>query len=139
MRYKVIKEFGVAKKDDVFILDDCGFASLNVTETNNGSEYTRAMSMDECTADRLVDKGYLKELNDECQCCCQECACERIEDTVELIDELLDKYDKDNTEVQEKAKKGEIQPCVKVESETVYYNLTKVLNRIRKELVKEDE
>ena len=37
----------------------------------------------------------------------------------------------------EKANKGEIQPCVKLEAETVYYNLNKVLNKIKDTLTNE--
>ena len=39
--------------------------------------------------------------------------------------------------MKKKADKGEVQPCVKVEAETVYYNLTKVLTRIKDELTNE--
>ena len=135
MEYKVVKEFGSAKKGDVLTVDECGFASFDITEKNGRSEYTRAMTIDENTADDLVENGYLVELDDDC--CCEDCPCKKIEDTVELIDNLLGQYSKDHEDVLKKAEKGEVQPCVKVEAETVYYNLSKVLNKIKKELTNE--
>ena len=138
MEYKVIKAFGAAREGDVMTSDDNGYVSFNVTEKKGKSEYTRAMAIDEFTADDLVEDGFLEVIGDECECeertCCP---CKKIDDTVELIDNLLGKYDEDHTETLKKAEKGEIPPCVKVEAETVYYNLKKVLERIKKELVNE--
>ena len=62
---------------------------------------------------------------------------DKINSTVEFIDKLLDQYEKDYKEVMDKYNEGNIQPCVKVEAETVYYNLTKVLNKVREELTNE--
>ncbi len=140
MKYKVIKDFGVAKKGDVLVSDALGFFSFDVTRQTDNAAYTRAMTIDETTANCLADNDYLVEVTDECdckKCTCKECVCKKIDDTVALIDELVKQYDEDNKKVQEKAAKGEIQPCVKVESETVYYNLNKVLNKIREQLTNE--
>lgn len=137
MSYKVIKEFGSAKKGDVLESDNFGFVSFDVTEKSSRGliEYTRAMTLDEDTADCMVEDGYLEKLEDEC--CCVACPCKKIEDTVELIDSLLEQYDEDHEEMLKKAEKGEIQPCVKLEAETVYYNLNKVLNKIKDTLTNE--
>ena len=37
----------------------------------------------------------------------------------------------------DKYSEGKVPPCVKLEAETVYYNLTKVLNKIKEELINE--
>lgn len=140
MEYKVIKDFGaVAKKDEIFEVNDRGFAVLNVTQENDNYTQQRFAMLDLATVDELIKEGYLREITDERYCCgeCQYCSCKKIEDTVGLIDGLLEKYKQNNEEVNEKASKGEIPPCVKVEADTVYYNLNKVLNRIKKELVDE--
>lgn len=55
MSYKVIKEFGSAKKGDVLAEDETGLVSFNVSEDN----YTRMMSLDYDTADYLCEEGYL--------------------------------------------------------------------------------
>ncbi len=124
MKYKVIKEFGSAKKGDMLVADETGLVSFNITEGSSN----RAMSMDCDTADDLCERGYLIEI-DETE--------DKISSTVELINSLLDTYELNMRETNEKADKGEIQPCVKLEAETVYYNLNKVLNKIKDTLVNE--
>lgn len=124
MKYKVIKEFASAKKGDMLVMDETGLVSFNITEDSS----SRAMSMDCDTADDLCEKGYLLELND---------TEDKISSTVEFIDNLLDTYESNMRETLEKADKGEIQPCVKLEAETVYYNLNKVLNKIKDTLTNE--
>lgn len=133
MKYKVVKEFGSAKKGDVLESDNFGFVTFDITEKTKNSEYTRAMTLDEDTADFMAEDGYLVKLEDECA----ECSCKKVANTVKLIDNLLKQYDEDHADVLKKAEKGEIQPCVKVEAETVYYNLNKVLNKIKSELIDE--
>lgn len=124
MKYKVIKEFGSAKKGDMLVADETGLVSFNITEGSSN----RAMSMDCDTADDLCERGHLIEIDE---------ADDKIADTVDLIDDLLDTYERNMQETNEKAKKGEIQPCVKLEAETVYYNLNKVLNKIKDTLTNE--
>ena len=136
MKYKVIENFGVAQKGDVLKTDDYGLVSFNITNTNDHGEYTRSMSIDVDTADWLVEEGKLEKVEED-EICNTECMRNKIQYTVGLIDGLLEKYKQNNEEVNEKANNGEIPPCVKVEADTVYYNLNKVLNRIKKELVDE--
>lgn len=126
MKYKVVKEFGSAKKGDMLVEDEMGFVSFDITE--NGC--TRMMSLDYDTADLLCEEEYLVAIEDRDNEA-------KIEDTVELIDSLLKMYADNAKETEEKANKGEIQPCVKVEAETVYYNLNKVLNKIKDTLTNE--
>lgn len=123
MKYKVIEDFGSAKKGD--ILDDeeyreLGLVSFYIEDGN----HTRVMSMDYDTADFFVEEGKLEEL-------IEDKAANKIESTVELIDTLLEKYESDYADVMTKYKEGKVQPCVKVEAETVYFNLTKVLNKVK--------
>lgn len=131
MKYKVIEDFGSAKKGD--ILDDeeyrdLGLVSFYIEDGN----YTRVMSMDYETADSFVEEGKLEVINeDNCGCC------DKINKTTELIDTLLDQYKADYANVMEEYKKGKVQPCVKVEAETVYFNLNKVLTKIKEELTNE--
>ena len=82
--------------------------------------------LDERTVEDIYAQGFLSadtEPSSE--------ANETINKTVELIDKLLDTYANDYKEMKDKADKGEVQPCVKVEAETVYYNLNKVLTKIK--------
>lgn len=125
MSYKVIKEFGSAKKGDALAEDETGLVSFNIAEDN----YTRMMSLDYDTADYLCEEGYLLSIDDESKY--------NVDATLELIDDLLEKYESNLKETNERANKGEIQPCVKLEAETVYYNLNKVLNKIKDTLTNE--
>lgn len=75
------------------------------------------------------EEGYLLSVDDESKY--------NVDATLELIDDLLKKYESNLKETNEKANKGEIQPCVKLEAETVYYNLNKVLNKIKDTLTNE--
>lgn len=125
MNYKVIKEFGSAKKGDVLAEDEIGLVSFNISEDN----YTRMMSLDCDTADYLCEEGYLLSINDKSKY--------NVDATLELIDDLLEKYKNNLKETDKKANKGEIQSCVRLEAETVYYNLNKVLNKIKDTLTNE--
>lgn len=124
MKYKVIKEFGSAKKGDMLVADETGLVSFSITEGSSN----RAMSMDCDTADDLCERGYLVEIDE---------ASDKISSVIEFIDDLLVTYELNMQETNKKASKGEIQPCVKLEAETVYYNLNKVLNKIKDTLTNE--
>lgn len=123
MKYKVVKEFGSAKKGDLLEEDETGLVSFYIEEGN----MTRSMSLDYDTADYMCEEEYLLAIEDRS-------AQDKVSDTLELIDSLLNQYDKDAKDTMEKADRGEVQPCVRVEAETVYYNLNKVLNKIRESL-----
>lgn len=126
MKYKVIKEFGSAKKGDILEEDETGLVSFYVEEGN----MTRSMSLDYDTADFMCEEEYLLAIEDRN-------AQDKVNDTIELIDSLLEQYDQDAKDTVEKANRGEVQPCVRVEAETVYYNLNKVLNKIKESLTNE--
>ena len=92
-----------------------------------GDNYSyRSMSISDDIADLYVEEGYLEEVEDN-----------KSTKVVELIDDLVNQYDKDYKEVMGKYSEGKVPPCVKLEAETVYYNLTKVLNKIKEELINE--
>ena len=129
MQYKFTKDYGFFKAGDILNWDeDINAFTLDV-ETENGF---RAAMLDERTAEDIYDQGFLSagiEPKNE--------ANEAINKTVELIDSLLDTYANDYKEMKDKADKGEVQPCVRVEAETVYYNLNKVLTKIKDTLKNE--
>lgn len=122
MNYKVIKDFACVKKGDVFVPDTEDEDMYTMEVDANGSY--RYASIDEASAKQYCERGLLIEVSN-------------VEDTLELIDALLEQYDEDYQNTMSKAENGDIQPCVKVEAETVYYNLTKVLNKIKESLINE--
>lgn len=123
--YKVVKPYGVAEKGDIFESKD-GLYVMSVTT----DDYSKSMVIDSNTADYLCKEGYLLDVTER-----------NVEDkvatTLDLIDGLTKEYADNLNEVNEKADKGEIPACVAVEARTVYYNLSKVLNKIKKELLDE--
>lgn len=125
MKYKVIKDYGFFKEGDILTWDEeLNAYTLDVQEGNT----FRSAMVDSYTVDYIFDEGHLEEINR---------SDEKIEEVVEFIDKLIGQYKQDYDKTMELAKNGKIQPCAKVEAETVFFNLTKVLNRVREELINE--
>lgn len=126
MEYTFKKDFGFFKANDVLTWnEDVDAFTMDVEEGNS----FRSAMIDERTVEDLRLEGLL-EANAEPEN-------DKINTTVEFIDCLLKQYEDDYKEVTQKYKEGKVQPCVKVEAETVYFNLTKVLNKIKEELTNE--
>lgn len=126
MEYTFKKDFGFFKANDVLTWnEDIDAFTMDVEDGNS----FRSAMIDERTVEDLRSEGLLvanaEPEND------------KINTTVEFIDSLLKQYEDDYKEVTQKYKEGKVQPCVKVEAETVYFNLTKVLNKIKEELTNE--
>lgn len=126
MEYTFKKDFGFFKANDVLTWnEDIDAFTMDVKEGNS----FRSAMIDERTVEDLRLEGLLAA-NAEPEN-------DKINTTVEFIDSLLKQYENDYKEVTQKYKEGKVQPCVKVEAETVYFNLTKVLNKIKEELTNE--
>lgn len=127
MEYKVIKSFGIAKKGDIFKYN-VDTNTFEMIDENNG--FNRYMAID-CNTLEIYEKNgnviELKHSNGYLE--------KTIKETIEFIDSLLEQYDSDLNETIRKFNNGEVQPCVKLEAETVYYNLTKVLKEIKSKLI----
>ena len=136
--YKVIKEFDNAKKGDIFIeTEDGTYLMERNTEDNNVSSCYESvirsyvsMELTEAAVAYYVAKGCLLEIKeeDECSGCC------KLTEVTKYINELISTYEADHKAMLESFENGEVQPCVKVEAETVYYNLMKVLNSIKNKI-----
>lgn len=130
-QYKVIKEFGSARKGDVLSYDED--TELFTFDINDGD--CRYMAMDEQTADSFVKFDFLFECEDEPNCdeCEDEEYCEyyeKLNKIDNLIQDLKAQYDADHTMIEEKYNNQEIPACVKVEADTVYFNMNQILNKI---------
>lgn len=126
MEYTFKKDFGFFKANDVLTWnEDIDAFTMDVEEGNS----FRSAMIDERTVEDLRSEGLLVDNAEPKN--------DKINTTVEFIDSLLKKYEDDYKEVTQKYKEGKVQPCVKVEAETVYFNLTKVLNKIKEELTNE--
>lgn len=128
-KYKVIKEFASAKKGDILEYD----GELFVLDIND-EKSCRYMAMDEDTADEFVEKGYLEWVQEEDEAdCTDECecgACSKLGQIEETIRVLKEQYKNDHDAIEEKYNNQELPACVKVEADTVYFNMNQILNKI---------
>lgn len=125
--YKVIKAFASAQKGDVLSFDNEQDLYIMDVRTDGNCRY---MAMDEECADSFVEKGYLMSFTDntddiDCDCC------EKLGRVNEFVEAAEEQYEKDYENMIESYNNQEIPTCVKVEAETVYFNMCKILNKIK--------
>lgn len=128
--YKVIKPFNNAIKGDIFFCDpdyDETVYQLERNEITDNIQSTVYMEISKDIIDEFIKEGYLVECNEE--------DTDTDEDSLHVIldyvEGLMVQYSQDYNDMLKSFEGGDIQPCVKVEAETVYYNLNKVLNSIK--------
>lgn len=128
--YKVIKEFACAKKGDIltYNADTDMFEFLIKTEASE-----RAMFMDENTCEEYVESGNLLVIEDEDK---EISAIDKLCALSDLIDTLEAQYKKDHDDLVEAYNNQEIPTCVKVEADTVYFNMNQILKKV-KEIINE--
>lgn len=122
MDYRVVKAFKNARVNEIFKQEDDMF-----TMERNKDNYRYSCSLDSNTIKRLASDGYLEEVTPKEN---------KLDSILKFIEEMTEKYQDDFDAVQEAYNNQELPQCVKVEAETVYYNMTKVLNKI-KQLIEE--
>lgn len=128
--YKVIRPFNNAVKGDIFFCDpeyDENVYQLERNEINDGIQSTVYMEISKDIIDEFVKQGYLVECNEEDN----EVEETGLEKILQYVEGLIKQYTEDYNNMIKSFEDGDIQPCVKVEAETVYYNLNKVLNSIK--------
>lgn len=126
--YKVIKTFNDLEKGDVLNrTEDDTFFIEKESQTEFGDKYF-SIELSEETAEILENDGYLLGMNDEDE------EDSKLEEIKEYVDTLIDTYTNDFNSMMEAYNEGDIQTCVKVEAETVYHNLIKVLNSIKNKI-----
>lgn len=128
MTYKVIKAFDEFEKGDILLENKNGDFELN--KSNVKDEYVEeiTITVNKDFIDEAIEDGNIIELQEEDESC--DC-CDKLEKIKLLVNTLIETYEEDYKNMIEAFEQGDVQPCVKVEAETVYYNLTKVLNRIK--------
>ena len=125
--YKVIKEFGCAKVNDAFTYREDVAAYWMSAEEENSS---RSMMLSVNYVNSLAEDGFLEEIKEENIADTQ--AIMKLEAIRCLIEVLKKKYEARNKKVQSKYDAGKMMTCVKVEHDTVNYNLMKLLNQFEK-------
>ena len=135
--FKVIKEFGGAKVGNIFCYDEdekC-YVLYYINYSNEAIEsieYTDVL-LAPAIVEVLAKEGYLEEVKEKVSITPE---ATKLKEITDFVYQQIENCKKDNTVIANKFEKGEVQPCVKVESDTVHYNLLKVLNHI-KDLINE--
>ncbi|MED9979096.1 MAG: hypothetical protein UFP41_02710 [Bacilli bacterium] len=132
--YKVIKEFASAQKGDMLTYnEDTNLYEFNMTTENDNEKCSRYMCMDEETAEEFVESGNLLVIEDQDK---EISAIDKLCALSDLIDTLEAQYKKDHDDLVEAYNNQEIPTCVKVEADTVYFNMNQILKKV-KEIINE--
>lgn len=130
MTYKVIKPFGVAVKGDIFDNNEDPNTFEMLHTENANSVYSECyMSINTVDVEGYVAEGYLIKVDEEEPC---QCDCQKLARVTTKVNELIEQYTDDYNRLKDEYEEGNVQQCVKVEAETVYTNMIKVLNCIKK-------
>ena len=131
--FKVIKEFGCAQKGDVLQENEEGLFELSMECNCDDCYCSRNICISSDIADTLATAGYLEEAKEMTTVSIAE---DKLEEVLNFIDEKLEQYAADHEALTAQYNEGDVPQCVKVEADTVYFNLIKVLNKI-KEIIHE--
>ena len=129
--YKVIKEFGCAQKGDVLQENEEGLFELNVESDCSDCYSSRSICISSDIANTLALAGYLEEFEEEVKC-----PIAILNEVSNFVETKIEQYTADHEELTAQYNEGDVPPCIKVEADTVYFNLIKVLNKI-KEIINE--
>lgn len=126
MMYKVIKEFGCAQKGDVLHENEEGLFELNVECDCSDCYSSRSICISSDIADTLATAGYLEEFEEEVIC-----PIAKLNEISNFVETKIEQYTSDHEALTAQYNEGDVPQCVKVEADTVYFNLIKVLNKIK--------
>ena len=124
--YKVIKEFGCAQKGDVLQENEEGLFELSVECNCDDGYSSRSVCVSSDVADTLALAGYLEEFEEEVKC-----PIAKLNEVLNFVETKIKQYTDDHDALLEQYNDGDVPQCVKVEADTVYFNLIKVLNKIK--------
>ena len=127
MMYKVIKEFGCAQKGDVLHENEEGLFELNVECDCSDCYSSRSICISSDIADTLATAGYLEEFEEMVVSIAED----KLSEVLNFVEEKIEQYTADHEALTEQYNEGDVPQCVKVEADTVYFNLLKVLNKIK--------
>ena len=133
-QYKVIKEFGCAKKGDIFYETSEGHFEMDNTSECVDMYSNRNMCISPNIINTLLDAKFVEEFNSETKE--EEFAKDKLTSISNSIYEAKEQYKKDHDSLVDEYNEGNLPACVKVEADTVYFNMNKILTKIE-ELINE--
>lgn len=124
--YKVIKPFGCAEVDDVFSYNKENENFIMSSEKTTDNTYSaKSMVISAKVIDNYVKAGLLSPTKEDKI----DNNSDKVKKLYTEIKRLQNKYNQRNKVVEEKYEAGKMPTCQKVEHDTVYFNLMKVLNK----------
>lgn len=133
-QYKVIKEFGCAKKGDIFYETSEGHFEMDNTSECVDMYSNRNMCISPNIINTLLDAKFVEEFNSETKE--EEFAKDKLTSISNFIYEAKEQYKKDHDSLVDEYNEGNLPACVKVGADTVYFNMNKILTKIE-ELINE--
>lgn len=116
-KIKMIADDQELRKGDILEQIDNNTYVFNKSFNNGILAFKLKIEIDQAGIDDLIKEGLAIEVKDNTN-------------VADYINTLINQYTKDYNAMLEAFNNGDVQPCVKVESETVYFNLIKVLKNI---------
>lgn len=130
-KYKVLEEFDNTHKGQIFEYnEDRNVYEYNVTHDGDGTYCSVYTSLSPSICEDFAKAGFLEEVVEAKEPISN--ADLKIKALSALIKDLKNKYETRNNKVQSKYEAGRMQTCVKVEHDTVHFNLMKLLNQFEK-------
>lgn len=124
--YKVIKPFGCAEVDDVFSYNKENENFIMSSEKTTDNTYSaKSMVISAKVIDNYTKAGLLSPTKEDKI----DNNSDKVKKLYTEIKRLQNKYNQRNKVVEEKYEAGKMPTCQKVEHDTVYFNLMKVLNK----------
>lgn len=125
-KYKVIKPFSCAEIDDIFVFDkDNDRFNMDSEKSTKNSYVKKTMFISANMIDNYVKAGLLSPTKEDKI----DNNSDKVKKLYTEIKRLQNKYNQRNKVVEEKYEAGKMPTCQKVEHDTVYFNLMKVLNK----------
>ena len=124
--YKVIKPFSCAEIDDIFVFDkDNDKFNMDSEKSTKNTYVKKTMSISANMIDNYVKAGLITPTKEDKI----DNNSDKVKKLYTEIKRLQNKYNQRNKVVEEKYEAGKMPTCQKVEHDTVYFNLMKVLNK----------
>jgi hypothetical protein len=127
-QYKVVKEFGCAKKGDIFNESAEGYFEMDSTSECVDMYSSRNMCVSSNIISTLLGAQFIEELKSETEE--KTPTQDKLTSISNFINEMKKQYEQDHQNLINEYNEGNLPACVKVEADTVYFNMNKVLTKI---------
>lgn len=127
-QYKVVKEFGCAKKGDIFNESAEGYFEMDSTSECVDMYSSRNMCVSSNIISALLGAQFIEELKSETEE--KTHTQDKLTSISNFINEMKKQYEQDHQNLINEYNEGNLPACVKVEADTVYFNMNKVLTKI---------